>query len=81
MAQSMSLGVCATDVRRPRLAHVCRPLSKLITCGGVRTRRSTFHLAIFCENYSFESNFKPFGIEDALKDLDWVVAMQEELKN
>jgi hypothetical protein len=27
------------------------------------------------------SSFEPFNIEDALHDLDWVVAMQEELNN
>jgi hypothetical protein len=27
------------------------------------------------------SSLEPFRIEDALKDLDWVVAMQEELNN
>jgi hypothetical protein len=29
----------------------------------------------------FVSSFKPFKVEDALHDLDWVVAMQEELNN
>jgi hypothetical protein len=29
----------------------------------------------------FISSFEPFKIEDALRDLDWVVAMQEELSN
>jgi hypothetical protein len=35
----------------------------------------------FCEYYSFISSFEPFKVEDALHDLDWVVAMQEELNN
>jgi hypothetical protein len=39
------------------------------------------HVAIFCEHYSFISYFEPFMVEDALQDLDWVVAMQEELNN
>jgi hypothetical protein len=26
-------------------------------------------------------SFEPFKIEDALRDTDWVVAMQEELNN
>jgi hypothetical protein len=38
-------------------------------------------IANFCENYSFVSSFKHFNVEDALRDLDWVVAMQEELNN
>jgi hypothetical protein len=29
----------------------------------------------------FISSFEPLKIEDALRDLDWVVAMQEELSN
>jgi hypothetical protein len=28
----------------------------------------------------FVSSFEPFKVEDTLRDLDWVVAMQEELK-
>jgi hypothetical protein len=35
----------------------------------------------FCEHYSFVSYFEPFKVEDALRDPDWVVAMQEELNN
>jgi hypothetical protein len=39
------------------------------------------HVANFCEHYSFVSSFEPFKVEDALRDSDWVVAMQEELNN
>jgi hypothetical protein len=45
---------------------------------GVTTRS---RVAIFCEHYSFVSSFESFKIEDALRDPDWVVAMQEELNN
>jgi hypothetical protein len=45
---------------------------------GVTTRS---RVAIFCKHYSFISSFEPFKVEDALRDLDWVVAMQEELNN
>jgi hypothetical protein len=45
---------------------------------GVITRSRVIN---FCEHYSFVSSFKPFKVEDALRDLDWVVAMQEELNN
>jgi hypothetical protein len=38
-------------------------------------------IANFCEHYSFISFFKPFKVEDALRDPYWVVAMQEELNN
>jgi hypothetical protein len=45
---------------------------------GVTTRS---RVANFCEHYSFVSSFEPFKVEDALHDLDWVVALQEELNN
>jgi hypothetical protein len=45
---------------------------------GVTTRSRVAH---FCEHYSFVSSIEPYRIEDALSDLDWVVAMQEELNN
>jgi hypothetical protein len=39
---------------------------------GVTTRS---RVANFCEHYSSVSSFEPFKVEDALRDLDWVVAM------
>jgi hypothetical protein len=45
---------------------------------GVTTRSRVAHL---CEHYSFVSSIEPYRIEDALRDPDWVVAMQEELNN
>jgi len=45
---------------------------------GVTTRS---RLAIFCEFYSFVSSLEPLKVEQALDDLDWVMAMQEELNN
>jgi hypothetical protein len=45
---------------------------------GVTTRSRVPH---FCEHYSFVSSIEPYRIEDALRDSDWVVAMQEELNN
>jgi hypothetical protein len=45
---------------------------------GVTTRS---HVANFCKLYSFISSLEPLKVEDALRDLDWVVAMQEELNN
>jgi hypothetical protein len=38
-------------------------------------------LAIFCEFYTFVSTLEPLKVEEALKDPDWVMAMQEELNN
>jgi hypothetical protein len=45
---------------------------------GVTTRSRVAH---FCEHYSFVSSIKPYRVEDALRDPDWVVAMQKELNN
>jgi hypothetical protein len=45
---------------------------------GVTTRSRVAH---FCEHYSFMSSIEPYKIEDALRDPDWVMAMQEELNN
>jgi hypothetical protein len=45
---------------------------------GVTTRSQ---VAQFCEHYSFVSSIDPCRVEDALRDLDCVVAMQEELNN
>jgi transposase InsO family protein len=45
---------------------------------GVTTRSQVAH---FCEHYSFVSSIEPYRVEEALRDLDWVMAMQEELNN
>jgi hypothetical protein len=45
---------------------------------GVTTRS---RVAYFCEHYSFVSSIEPYRVEDALRDQDWVMAMQEELNN
>jgi hypothetical protein len=45
---------------------------------GVTTRSRVAH---FCELYSFVSSIEPYRVEDALRDSEWVLAMQEELNN
>jgi hypothetical protein len=45
---------------------------------GVTTRSRVAH---FCEHYSFVSSIEPYRVEYAIRDLDWVLAMQEELNN
>jgi hypothetical protein len=45
---------------------------------GVTTRS---RVANFCEHLSFVSSIEPYRVEDALRDPDWVLAMQEELNN
>jgi hypothetical protein len=38
-------------------------------------------LTLFCEHFSFLSSIEPKKIDEALKDIDWVNAMHEELNN
>jgi hypothetical protein len=45
---------------------------------GVTARSCVAH---FCEHHSFVSSIEPYRVEDALRDSDWVLAMQEELNN
>ena len=45
---------------------------------GVQTRS---RMASFCEHFSFVSFIEPKKIDDALKDVDWMNAMHEELNN
>jgi hypothetical protein len=45
---------------------------------GVTTRSRVAH---YSEHYSFVSSIEPYRVEDALRDPDWVMAMQEELNN
>jgi hypothetical protein len=45
---------------------------------GVTTRS---RLATFCGHYSFVSSLEPLKVDEAFDDLDWVIAMQEELNN
>jgi len=45
---------------------------------GVQTRS---RLASFCEHFSFVSHIEPKKIDEALRDVDWVNAMHEELNN
>jgi hypothetical protein len=50
--------------------------------GDIEKRVTTIsRVANFCEHYSFVSSFEPFKVQDALRDPDWVVAMQEKLNN
>ncbi|KAK1618640.1 hypothetical protein QYE76_024157 [Lolium multiflorum] len=45
---------------------------------NVTTRRQ---LANFCAHHAFVSRVEPLKVDDALKDPDWLNAMQEELNN
>ncbi|WVZ52015.1 hypothetical protein U9M48_003110 [Paspalum notatum var. saurae] len=71
--------------RRPLVRHgrisKDHPIDQVIgsPSRGVRTRSR--NLVSFCEHYSFVSCVEPTCVEEALADLDWIVAMQEELNN
>jgi hypothetical protein len=67
----------------PRVHHNVQKITPsttylVILTKGVTTRSRVVN---FCEHYSFVSYFEPFKVEDALRDLDWVVAIKEELNN
>ena len=60
-------------VRDHPLDTIIRDISR-----GVQTRS---RLASFYEHFLFVSSIEPKKIEEALKDVDWVNAMHEELNN
>jgi hypothetical protein len=63
-----------TNIQRHHLVdQILGDISK-----GVTTRS---RVANFCEHYSFVSSIEPFTVEEALQDLEWVLAMQEEFNN
>jgi len=63
-----------TNIARDHpLDHIICDISR-----GVQTRS---RLASFCEHFSFVSSIEPKKIEEALRDVDWVNAMHEELNN
>jgi hypothetical protein len=71
------------QVSHPRIHHIIQkdhPVDNILgsISKGVTTRS---RLATFCEHYSFVSSLEPLKVEEALDDLDWVMAMQEELNN
>jgi hypothetical protein len=65
--------VRATIQRNHPVDQILGDISK-----GVTTRS---RLANFSEHYSFISSIEPFKVEEALQDLDSVLAMHEELNN
>ena len=63
-----------TNVTRDRLLDtIIEDISR-----GVQTRS---RLVSFYKHFSFVSFIEPKKIEEALKDVDWVNAMHEELSN
>ena len=63
-----------TNVERDHpLDHIIGDIQR---CVQTRSR-----LASFCEHFSFVSSIEPKKIDEALRDVDWVNAMHEELNN
>jgi hypothetical protein len=63
--------VCQTVQRDHPVDSIAGDIKK-----GATTRSC---IATFCPHYSFVSSLGPFKVENALRDLNWVVVMQEEL--
>jgi hypothetical protein len=67
----------------PRVHQVIQrdhPVNSII--GDIHKEVTTrCRVAHFYEQYSFVSSIEPYRVEDALRDSDWVLAMQEELNN
>jgi hypothetical protein len=65
--------VCHNVQRNHLVDNILDYIKKVVT---TRSR-----VANCCEHYLFVSSLEPFMVEDALRDPNWVVAMQEELNN
>jgi hypothetical protein len=65
--------VCQNIQRYHSIDNVLGDIKKWVT---TRSRVTNF-----CEYYLFVFPFEPFKVEDALRDPNWVVTIQEELNN
>jgi hypothetical protein len=73
----------SSPLPHPRVSQTIQrdyPVNNIIGAieNGVTTRSC---VATFYEHYVFVFSFEPFTVKDALRDSDWVVAMQDELNN
>ena len=82
LASSSSQSNASNQMQVLQQTNVARdhPLDSIIgdISRGVQTRSK---LASFCEHFSFVSSIEPKKIDKALKDVDWVNVMHEELNN
>ena len=68
------------QVLQPTNVAMDHPLDTII--GDIsRDVQTRSRLASFCEHFSFVSSIEPKKINEALKDVDWVNTMHEELNN
>ena len=75
-----SLASNQVQVLQPTSIARDHPLDSII--GDIsRAVQTRSRLALFCEHFSFVSSIEPKKIDKALKDVDWVNAMHEELNN
>jgi hypothetical protein len=65
--------VCQNIQRDHPVDNIIGDIKKEVT---TRSRVTNFY-----EHYSFVSSFESFKVEDALRDPNWMVAMQKELNN
>jgi hypothetical protein len=74
--------IASNQVQVLQLTNIARghPLDSIIgdISRGVQTRS---RLASFYEHFLIVSSIEPKKIDEALKDVDWVNAMHEELNN
>jgi hypothetical protein len=70
-------------VEQPRLRQTIQrdhPIDNILK--SIRRGVTTCsHLVNFCQYYTVVCSLEPLKVEQALGDLDWVIAMQEELNN
>ena len=82
VASSSSQSNASNQMQVLQPTNVARdhPLDSIIgdISKGVQTRS---RLSSFCEHFSFMSSIEPKKIDEALKDVDWVNTMHEELNN
>ena len=82
MNQSSVQPSASDQVQILQPVHIARdhPIDQIVgdIRSGVQTRS---RLASFCEHFSFVSSIEPKKIDKALKDVDWVNDMHEELNN
>jgi len=69
----------AADNNLPKDWIQPRELSKDKIIGDIKQGVSTRRRTVFCEHVTFVSQIEPKNVNDALNDINWIVAMQDEL--